>query len=363
MPVLALVALALVRSGDKPPRLLAAFGVIAGIFGAFLLVRSMIPDERIWPNSEVARRTAWLRRHLTQKPDWETRPVLMLAGSSATNYGIDPVLLEQELAKMGRPATVLSFCMPGNNHHERIYMLESFLRGLKPEDREKLAKAQVYFFGEVFDAYDFNPLYRIEKEAFTERAMLFLNPANALRAWQAYGQLLAQEPTAPRWSMAWLLSEHVLMNRFAVGALSSMRAASHPKRTPPFFPLEGVKASFQFDEALEGMKAAVPPPDGPAPPPQGRVCLEHTRAAMNGYVDRHGYYCLPTLEGQRAAYESQFAANASPEEPVLGPISAEEMQPLLQPGFWFDGVHPTGEGAAHFTRWLAVKIAQVLPAR
>jgi len=363
VPVLALLALTAIRPGTRPPRVGAAFAVVAAIFGGFLALRSAIPDERLWPDSEVARRTAWLHKHLTKKKDWHTRPVVFLVGSSATNYGIDPELMERQLEEKGRPATVLSFCMPGDNHHERIYMLETFLRGLKPEDRTRLARARVYFFGEVFDSYDRNPLYRMEKDAATERAVLFLHPANALRAWNAYEKLLAQDPSAPRARMAWLLAEHALMNRFAVGAFSSMRP--HParrKRTPPFFPLGGTKTTFQFDEALEAFQTfAATETNDPVPPPPLQVCLEHLQALISPYVDHYGFYCLPTLEASRATYGGRFAQAAPGGAAVIGPVLGEHLQPLLKAEYWFDGVHPTGTGAPHFTTWLAGEIVSTLP--
>lgn len=363
VPVLALLALAAVRSGRRPPRVGAGLAVVGAVFAGFLILRAAIPDENLWPNSEVARRTAWLQKHLTKTKDWDTRPVVILVGSSVTNYGVDPDLMERLLAEMGRPATVLSFCMPGDNHHERAYMLETFLRGLKPRDRERLARATVYYFGEVFDAYDTNPLYRLEKEAGTERAVMFLNPANALRAWTAYEHLLARDGTAPRWSMAWLLAEHALMNRFAVGAFSSMRPPPpRRKRTPPFFPLGGTKTTFHFEAAQEAFeKSAANAATDPVPPPPFQVCWTHLRRIMDPYCDRYGFYCLPTLEASRVEYAARFARSAPDGAPMIGPATDEDLRPLLREDSWFDGVHPTGTGAPFFTAWLARGIAAYLP--
>lgn len=363
IPVAVLVVLSLVRFSLRGPSVLRAVAVCVVVFGGFLLLRSAISDEHIWPNSEVARRNRWLRNHLLKTEDWEKRPVIVLSGSSSTYYGIDAVQLEKNLAELGTPATVLSFSMPGNTHPERQYMLESFLDGLPPDAQQKLQQANVFFLGEVFDEYDRNPFYRFSKEAFTERVILFLNPTTALRAWEAYAKQLESEPGLPRYKTMGLLFQHVLLNRFSTGAFAGMRPTIKFRKTPPFFPLDGSKDTFNYEEAVKNMNS---PREGShavsgLPFPQWSISDTQLRKAMTPYVDHHGFYCLPVLEPARADYQKSFLASQAREVPVVRPPDVQEMNSLQWKNYWFDGVHPTGLGAGEVTRWFAERLADALP--
>ncbi len=361
IPVAFLLLLSLVRFSQRGPSLVRAVAVCVAVFGGFLLLRSTVPDERIWPNSEVARRNRWLKNHLLKTQDWELRPVIILSGSSATYYGIDTLQLEKDLDELGTPATVLSFSMPGNTHPERQYMLESFLDGLPSEERRKLQQADVLFLGEVFDEYDRHPLYRFSKEAFTERAILFLSPKIAVRAWEAYAKQL--NPDLPRIETMSLLFQHVLLNRFCAGAFAGMRPTIKVRKTPPFFPLEGSKEKFNYEKALQSMKSTpeIQSPVSGIPFPQWIISNSHLRHTMAPYMDHHGFYCLPVLESHRAAYQTAFLASQKPDVPLVGPADARESEALHRKDFWFDGVHPTGRGAGEVTRWFASRLAQILP--
>lgn len=362
VPVLALVALSLVAFGRRKPSVRGATGVAVLVFSALVCLRSVLPDETVWPDSEVSRRARWLVRHLEARPDWEKQPVVMIAGSSATLFGLDPERIEKLLAERGCPATVLSFCMAGETHYERRYMIRSFLERLGAEGRQKLAAADVTFLSEVFDAYDENPLYRIDKEAFSERAIQFLNPENAWKAWKAYSVQAADYAKWQRWSVATTLARHALLNRFAVGAFSNMRWPGGKKSgAGPFSALDGRKESFDYNEALEHWHKAGDIPgdaaDNFAPFPQWEVAFGHLLEPLQPYIDRQGFYALPTIEPARASYSRAFAQRMRERSVVIGPPSADELSRLLSEEYWFDGVHPTGKGAELFSYWFADQVA------
>lgn len=382
LPVLLLVLLAFVRPpssacpGESRPSRCGLLGwrtdlgavVLAFVlvFGGFLGARTLISDEVFWPNSEVDRRIRWLQRHLLQTEGWETRPVILLVGSSDTHFSIDPDRAEAELERLGTPATVLSFNIPGAIHHERLYMLERFFEGLSREERRRLAAANVLYLGEIFDAYDTNPLYRLEKEAATERAIMFLGPVRAVRAWVAYQELLRQQPNLPSWSLAAILLEHSLLNRFAVGALSERKfPIKRARRTPPFFALEGSKGNFNFEESLAAFRASDPQTPAPAPQiphPQWWSVYADTHRLLDPFVDAYGFVALPTIESPRARYQQQFVDNLPEGTFAIGPATPAQMETLLVPGFWFDGVHSTGAGAEAVTRWFAGELSRELQA-
>jgi hypothetical protein len=345
---------------------LPVFGaVVFSLFAAFAVVRSFLPDEFFWPNSPVEQRARWAARHLKKKTGWEKHPVFILLGSSATNFSIDHELLECILAEKGTPATVLSFAMIGQTHLERRYAVEAFLRQIGGEGRRKLASARVALMHEIFDAYDRNPLYRFEKEAFTERYIQFLNPANAWRGWKAYEAQLASEPQSPRWSVAALLSHHALLNQFAVGSFSDMKWPGERKRIDrTFLALEQPEAGFDFQKAAAawqtGIRSSDRIPDHTLPYEQWSRSMQDIFQVMEPYADEIGFYSLPVLEQARADYAEDFAlALDDPQSPVLPLPTKEEVAHLLSGELWFDEVHPTASGARKFTEWFAGRVASM----
>lgn len=364
VPVAFLLALQFVRPGRSGSVWVIPL-IALSLVAAFLVARACVPDEFLWPGSEVARRTRWLERHLKKRKGWENHPVILLTGSSATYYGVDPLELEKKLSDSGTPATVLSFCMPGDNHHERLYMLEAFLNRIGPRHREALKAARVYHFGEVFNDYDWNPLNRMDKEAYSERAIMFLSPACSWQAWESYARLLEQDPALPRWGAAFQLAHHALLNRFGVGAFAEWNwERNFRRKTPPFFPLEGRKADFDFSDQAGKVSSWLSKQSLKKMPmelfPQWQVILRHLHQQMDDYVDVYGAYCLPTLEPHRLRYEKWFASRAPEGFIVLGPPTPLEMAIFLREDLWFDGVHPTGSGAGEVTGWLAAQLHRTL---
>lgn len=355
IPVIALVALSLIGWGVRPPSVKAFAGVVGAAFLLLAVVRAALPDEWLWPNSPVARQARWAVRYLDKKPGWEQGPVILMTGSSATCFGVDPQQLESELAARGAPATVVLFAMIGETHHERRYHLQSFLRQLGPEGRLRLESARVVSLNEVFDAYDKDPLYRFEKEAFTERTINFLNPVNAWKAWQAH-RVAGEDAAAAPGKAASLLAQHALLNQLATGVFSNMKWPGGKRgRSPSFGVLPEPKPGFDFDQATKLWREA--DVRGGHRWPQADLAWKHLNEPLERYADRRGYYALPTIESSRAAYAESFAATVGPDRIMAGPPSRDEIEPLLRRDLWFDGVHPAGEGSKFFTAWLAEELA------
>ena len=365
VPVAALVLLSLVAWGRSVPSLLGFGAAVFCAFAGLAAARSFLPDEFFWPNSPVAQRTRWAVRHLAKNPGWENRPVFILLGSSATNFGLDHELLEKLLAGRGTPATVISFAMIGQTHLERRYAVETFLRMLGEEGRSKLASASVTLLHEIFDAYDRNPLYRFEKEAFTERFIQFINPSNALRGWRAYEAQLASEPDLPRWSMAALLAHHALLNQLAVGSFSNMKWPGEKKRIDrTFLALQQSETGFDFGKTAAAWQSAKPAVNADLarslPYEQWSRSTQDIFEVMQPYADDVAFFALPVLEPSRADYAAAFAlALDDPQGPVLPLPTREETAALLSAELWFDGVHPTAPGARKFTEWFAERVAHL----
>jgi hypothetical protein len=361
VPVAVLVLLSLVAWGRSVPSLLGFGLAVFCAFGGLAAARSFLPDEFFWPNSPVAQRARWAVRHLAKNPGWESRPVFILLGSSATNFGLDHQMLEKLLAERGTPATVISFAMIGQTHLERRYALETFLRLLGEEGRAKLASAKVTLLHEIFDAYDRHPLYRFEKEAFTERFIQFLRPANAWRGWRAYEAEVSSEPVLPRWPMAALLAHHALLNQLAVGSFSDMKWPGERKRIDrTFLALQQPETGFDFGKAAAAWQNASQPDRNLSrslPYEQWSRSMQDIFEVMEPYADDVAFFALPVLEPARADYAKAFAlALDDPQSPVLALPTEQETSALLSAEFWYDGVHPTAPGAQKFTEWFALRL-------
>jgi len=361
VPVAVLVALALVKPAGGTLSVRAALASVFAALLALAMVRSLLPEELVRPDSEVMRRCRWLANHLRDTKGWEKSPVVIITGSSATMFGLDPQRIERRLREEGSPATVLSFSMSGATLHERRYMLENFLRLVDVDTRQKLAAADLIVLGEIFDAYDQNPLYRMEKEAFSERLIQFLNAGNAWKAWQAYLRQREMEPGLPLFLPASLLAQHALLNALAVGALSDMQLGSGKKRkTEPFFALEGKKGNFDYNQMLRYLENARPVPrDFSLPLPQAKLGLEQMLEPLQSYPHRLGFYSLPMLEPHRTAYAAALRRSL-PGSIFIGPPARSDLEAMLAEDCWFDGVHPTGKGAVMFSDWFAGQLRKIL---
>ena len=366
IPVLALLALAFVAPGRKPPNVRRVFLFWSIGILAFLGLRSVVPDEFLFGGSESVRRNRFQVRHLLSRKDWEKYPVLILEGSSVTQYGVDGIALETELRRLGCPATVLQFCAVGANHFERLHFLESFFASLTKSQQEKLKATRVILLSEVFDAYDENPLYLLERVADNERGIICLTPRNAWDGWRAWSVYAAEQTKlgcpAPR-PVAEILIRHVLFNRFGLGAFSSMRWPDSRRKLPAFFAMEGSKPKFNYEESRAGYLTN---PHGkgfslPLPFPQWNVSFDSMRRRLGSWVDEAGFFAFPTLETQRLAYQAAFARSLPGPAKMVGPASPDAMTRLLRPEYWYDGTHVTGPGAMTANEWLAGEITKKWP--
>ncbi|MBX9577062.1 MAG: hypothetical protein K2W97_01130 [Chthoniobacterales bacterium] len=351
IPIIAMLALEFVVPGKKKVCARFFLLVLGGVIFVFLLLRSFLPASLVDPEGEAVLRVQSQVQYLLKHKGWQEHPVIILVGSSATQYGVNGRALEQLLIQEGLPVTVLQFSLSGANHFERLFMLRLFLEEIGAEHREELKKAPTLLLSEVFDAYDESPLYLFKKEAYTRRAITWFEPTQAwasYQAWRASGR--------DKEISYWTLWEHVLLNRFAVGSFSSLELPKYNKQIEPFFPLTGTKKTFHYNEVEKEFREAGPSPLFQQLYPGWKSYYQALFQEMGGVVTSLGFYALPTLEPQRRAYQDAFAASLPAHTTMLGPASREVMNSLLDEKNWFDGVHPQGQGAVLVTRWLAQEI-------
>ncbi len=334
--------------------LLLTMGV--GLF-FFIVLRLFLPTAWIYPEAETMIRVRHEVAYLLHAREWQKKPLLILEGSSATEYGINGRALEQMLAQRGIEATVIEFSLPGANHLERLFMLQLFLEELGKKHREELARAPTILMSEVFDSYDQDMLYLFKKEAYSLRTIQWLHPWNAFLAWKMASVNKVQENAFFRWR----LLEHAFLNYFCVGIFSSLEPLNYQKKMNPFSPLSGKKRTFDYIKTEEEFKRSLLSPPkkiGMTIPSAGwQLYYQELYQELGGLCHSLVFYALPTLELQRRAYQFAFAQHHPFTTTFLGPPSLDFMNMLLHQENWFDGVHPTGTGAILFTEWLAEEIA------
>jgi hypothetical protein len=354
VPVILLVLVAALRFDKGRLSVTLAVSVWLVMLTVWLILRNFVPDTFLYREAEATRKVNWLTRHLLRDSgDWQQKPVIVILGSSATQYGIDPEILQTSLDDRGHEFTVLQFSMAGANHYERLAMLELFERELG-KHRRAWRNLPKQVWSEVFDAYDTNPLYLFEREAYTERAIQMMSPSIAWRAWEAYREFYPKDPHARGLGLGWVVFEHVMLNRFAVGVFSDgFLPEKRTLRTPPFFGLDGAKTDFDFEKTVNTFAAASRGAIRPGvPPPAWFVHEKHLHRFFGNALKERGFLALPVIEPVRWNYQASFAQNRPAESFMLGPFEPDSFSFLLQGDSWFDGVHLTGEAAKEFTRTL-----------
>ena len=252
--------------------------------------------------------------------------------------------------------TLLKFSLPGANHFERLFMIQVFLRELGKIHRDELEQAPAILLSEVFDTYDQNPIHFFFKESNTQRSLVWLEPHNALMAWKALKT--SQQGNE---NLTWIMLEHLLLNRFAVGIFSTLEPLSYQKKVSQFCPLQKTKGTFDYAKTKEAFEKAMISTHNSKKmtklPPSWMIYYRELYEQMGTKIHALVFYALPVLEVQRREYQTSFAAALPPHTVMLGPASFKFMKTLLQKNYWFDGVHPTAAGAPLFTEWLAEEIA------
>lgn len=353
IPIILMLALGFITPEKKRVSARVFLFVLGGVFFLFLVFRSLLPASFIDPEGDAVVRVESQVDYLLKHKGWKEHPVIILVGSSATQYGINGHLLEQSLTNAGYPTTVLQFSLSGANHFERLFMLQLFLKEIGEENRKKLQKAPTLMLCEVFNAYDESPLYLFKKEAYSQRAITWFEPNEAWAAWKAW-RASGKDIDISYWTL-W---EHFLLNRFAIGSFSSFELPRYHQTIEPFFSLSGTKKTFHYNQAATTFLETKQQVHFQKLYPGWEKYYQTLFEEMHDVVSFCGFYALPTLEPERFCYQKNFAAALPRYTTMLGPASDETMKSLLHEEYWFDGVHPQGQGAELVTFWLQKEIIQ-----
>jgi len=145
---------------------------------------------------------------------------------------------------------------------------------------------------------------------------------------------------------------------FRAGALSQKEFWSKQRGYKAFSPRQG-KPLHEIHSDLETAEAALGQPEKQVAIPlwvdwRNRWMREE---ALDGLVDEEWYQAPPTLQPDAWNYENSWARH-TPDEIVIRGLNI--LPGLLQPEYWNDPGHLSGEGAKRYTSWLAGEIGTKL---
>ncbi len=263
------------------------------------------------------------------------KPILLLVGSSLTQYGIDEPALETALAREGHAVTVLRLGFGGMSIPERLYYLRKYLASTKTRPVAVLFEISRY--------YDQRPLQQLAQNPFSRREIAALDPDNL-------GLSLAwlRGPDGDPALAGPLLADFAL-HELQVGVLP--KSAWWAELEPKPFRVVPPKTEHDPDETVAAELAAIG--HGDAPPTPITAWTQQAIDAETGLfraagVTRFGFYATPS----RYAPEWRYARDFCREQQDYPCLPAEDpalLAALGQDRDWLDQTHLQGEGRAHYT--------------
>jgi hypothetical protein len=338
-------------------RLSAGLLALAGFLGAEAGVAigytslGLVPDLQIMP---MMKYLAELR---------SDRPIVLLVGSSYSQYGIDEAGLETALDAAGHPVTVARLGYGGLSIPERLHYIRLYLA------RAQQKPAAVLF--EVSAYYDLLPLKQLEQNLFSRREIAAMDADN-LRLSLGWALGPEGDPNRRTRLTAELLG-HFALNALRVGSLpGSTRWATVPAKsyrgTPPktaHFTDAAIAEDLAAGQSNETLSAELLIPGVPVVLPTEwtrRAIAEEIGLFRAAGVTRFGFYAPPSRFADEPIYARQFCRIMT-EYPCMPAEDPDLLAALGHDEDWLDTTHLQGPGRQLYTEWLARRLAAnaVLP--
>lgn len=337
----------------------AAALALAGLVAIDVALDLILPAIGLVPDLQTSQLLKYLSDYRTD------RPIVLLVGSSLTQYGIDEAALAERLTAQGHPAAVLRLGFGGMSIPEQIYYIRRYLATAQ-------RKPDVVLF-EVSGQYQLLPLLQLQEHKFSGREIAAMDSDN-LRLSLAWA-LGADGDRTERLELTASLLGHFALHELHLGALpnslwsSAVRAADFAGDAPKTKHASDTEiaadlAHGQSQEALstEFLAPGVPLPDAvPTAWAQGAIREEIALFRAAG-VTRFGFFAPPSRIADETVYGRLFCRGMS-EFPCLPMDDAAFLATLGHDEDWLDTSHLHGPGRELYTAWLADRLATsgVLP--
>ena len=280
------------------------------------------------------------------------RPVVLLVGSSFTQQGIDPKVLEETIGTSGHDVEVLPLAVGGLSHLERLYYLKEYLA------RAKRIPRLVLF--EIAGGYDSGPLFQLHQMRFSDRMVAVMDGSSA---WWAFRWLFGGDAgdLTTRVVLSGEVLAHLGLHATHLGFLWNSTRADQPSGQDPLA-LPTKVQHFADDEVAQLVDRAAATrdlrPDWPQTVPTDwlRTFLEAEISLLRRRgVGQFAFYSVPTMQGANAAYARRFCA-AMPNFACIVGEDPQLLAGLQRDVDWYDFDHLHGEGRRLYTRWLGHRL-------
>lgn len=286
-----------------------------------------------------------LQKYLEEQRDGP--PILLLVGSSLTQYGLDEKRLADDLAHDGHQVRVLRLGYGGMSSLERLYYLRRLMdAGFHPQ----------WVLFEITAYYDNDPLLQFRHNLYSGTMIQCMDLTTALLSlrWVASTD---PQPLADRLSDAYHVLTHLLLHEVHVGffqqaeSWSKVRGDSASHIPPPSPLLTGSGIAQRIDAVQQAMVNPLPP--AAAPSSWALTVYRNLQGTLRGSgVANTLFYAVPTLVPNEIRYDRAFCG----ERDCIYPDHPAIFAALNSVSDWLDYSHLYGPGRELTTDWLAAGI-------
>jgi hypothetical protein len=325
----------------------AAMLALGGFVGAEAALGALLPRLGLVPNLQAMEMLKYLANLQSD------RPILLLVGSSYSQYGIDETGLETALDAAGHKMTVARLGFGGLSIPERLYYVRRYLAAAKQQP------TVVQF--EIAAYYDLQPLRLFERNLFTRREIAALDADNLRLSldwvWGPDG-----EPSNRLTLTAELLAHFALRalqagflpNSIWQAALPASRFSGTPPKTAHFADT-AIAADLTEGQSDTAISPGPGVPVVPSPWTRHAIAEEIGLFRARGVI-RFGFYAPPSRDASEPIYARQFC-RAVTEYPCIPAEDPALLDALGHDEDWLDDTHLQGPGRERYTAWLAGRLA------
>jgi hypothetical protein len=331
------------KRGGNPVLLLAIVFLLAQL-GISVTIAGLRLQYDILPGRMV--------KYLAELPT--DRPLILLVGSSVTQYGIDRDLLAARLAAAGHPVSIGRLGFGGLSLAERLHYVKEYLSVSRHRPSLVLFEISRY--------YDVEPLRQLQQNLYSDQEIAGMDFTTA---WLNLEWIVAYngQSFADRIELARGVIGHFLLNAFHIGfAAHAIREA---RVKPQAFDWEPPKSEVLGDAYLARLLAVVTTPfeevsQMPVPSPWVAHILDREIGLFrDGGASAFGFYQPPTTYREEYAYGAQFCA-AMGAYPCILAGDPKLLADLKHDADWYDRNHLIDEGRRLYTLWFADRLLEKL---
>ena len=333
------------RTRGRNPFVLLTAGFVLAQIGISAAIAGLHLQYNLAPSQMV--------KYLAELPT--DRPVVLLVGSSLTQYGIDRDLLAARLAAAGHPVSVGRLGFGGLSLAERFHYVKEYLAaaGRPP--------SLVLF--EISRYYDVDPLRQLQQNLYADQEVAGMDFETA---WLNLEWVFASyngQSFASRVDLARAVIGHFLLNAVHAGFVP--HAIRQARVVPQAFDWEPPKPEALGDAYFaRALTEVTDPPEEvsetPVPSPWVAHLLDRE---IDLFRDRgataFGFFQPPTTYREEYAYGSRFCA-AMRIYPCILAGDPKLLADLKHDADWYDRGHLIDEGRRLYTLWFADRLLEKL---